>query len=146
MIQRTLTYTDYNGETRTENFYFNLTAAEITRLNFQKKGGLKGIIEKIIKTDDTGRMFALFEEIIQLAYGERSEDGRQFVKSRELSRAFSQTPAYSDLIIGFITDPDMATDFLNELIPADLANGADREKAAEEVKKLADAVPDVSLR
>ena len=145
MIVRTMTYTDYNGETRTEKFYFNLTAAEIAKLNFSKKNGLEETIRRCIKEGDTGQMVSLLEEIVLLAYGERSEDGKRFIKSEELSRAFSQTPAYSDLFMSFFMDENAATSFLDELIPADMAKNVDKNKAREEIEKLASETPDASL-
>lgn len=145
MIVRTMTYTDYNGETRTEKFYFNLTAAEIAKLNFSEKGGLEESIKRCIKEGDTGKMVSLLEKIVLLSYGERSEDGRQFIKSEELSKAFSQTPAYSDLFMSFFTDENAATTFLDELIPSDMVSNIDKNKAKAEVEKIANEIPDASL-
>ena len=145
MIVRTMTYTDYNGEQRTEKFYFNLTAAEIAKLNFSRKNGLEEDIRKCIREGDTGGMISLLEEIVLMSYGERSEDGRQFIKSKELSRAFSQTPAYSDLFMSFFADENAAANFLDELIPSDMATGIDKDKVKKEVEQLANAVPDASL-
>lgn len=119
MIKKTITYTDFNGNERTEEFHFHLTEAEAVALNFsQNTHSLKEHIEKIIKADNFSRLVELFQEVILLSYGEKSEDGRRFVKSQEMRDEFSQTAAYSQLFIELSTNANAAKDFMNGIIPA----------------------------
>ena len=106
MLKKTMTYTDYNGVQRTEDFYFNLTKAEIMEMEMSTVGGLAGMIEKIIATQDAPSIIKIFKELVLKAYGEKSPDGKRFIKNEELSTAFSQTEAYSK--------------FFNGIIPADI--------------------------
>jgi len=117
MLKLTRTYNDYNGGSRTEDFYFNLTQAEITEMEVSVDGGLVEMINRIVAAQDGKQIIALFKDIILRAYGEKSPDGKRFIKNQELRDAFSQTEAYSDLFMELATDPQAASDFINGIIP-----------------------------
>ena len=121
MLKRTITYPDYNGGTRTEDFYFNLTQAEITEMELSVDGGLVEMINRIVAAQDGRQIIATFKDIILRAYGEKSPDGERFVKSQELRDAFSQTEAYSKLFMELATDADAAAAFVNGIVPAQSA-------------------------
>lgn len=118
MLKLTRTYTDYNGVSRTEDFYFNLTQAEITEMEVSVDGGLVEMINRIVAAQDGKQIIALFKDIILRAYGEKSPDGRRFIKTQELRDAFAQTEAYSDLFMELATDSTAAANFVNGIIPA----------------------------
>ena len=46
MLKKTVTYTDYNGSERTEDFYFNLTKAEIMEMELSTSGGLAEMLRR----------------------------------------------------------------------------------------------------
>lgn len=118
MLKKTITYTDYNGNTRTEDFYFNLTKAEIMEMQLSTNGGLDVMIKKIIDSQDAPSIIKIFKELILKAYGEKSDDGKRFVKSKEISEGFAQTEAYSQLFMELATDTDAASKFVNGIVPA----------------------------
>lgn len=118
MLKLTRTYKDYNGVSRTEDFYFNLTQAEITEMEVSVDGGLVEMINRIVAAQDGKQIIALFKDIILRAYGEKSPDGRRFIKTQELRDAFAQTEAYSDLFMELATDSKAAANFVNGIIPA----------------------------
>lgn len=118
MFKYTATFTDYNGEEVTDDFYFNLTKAELTELNLKKPGGFEAWIKRIIKAQDQETLVDTFKSIVLSAYGEKDETGRRFIKSPELSKAFSETEAYSDLFMKLVTDADFAAEFINKICPA----------------------------
>ncbi len=118
MLKLTRTYKDYNGGTRTEDFYFNLTQAEITEMEVSVDGGLVEMINRIVAAQDGKQIIALFKDIILRAYGEKSPDGKRFIKTQELRDAFAQTEAYSDLFMELATDSKAAANFVNGIIPA----------------------------
>lgn len=120
MLKKTINYTDYNGAQRTEDFYFNLTKAEIMEMELSTTGGLAGMIERVVASQDAPAIIKIFKELVLKAYGEKSPDGKRFVKSEELSTAFSQTEAYSILFMELATDSDAAAKFVNGIIPADV--------------------------
>ena len=128
MIKKTVTYTDYNGVERTENFYFNLSKAEVIEMEMGTEGGMAESIQKIIDAKDAPAIIRVFKDLVLRAYGEKSDDGRRFMKSKEISEAFSQTEAYSQLFMELATDSDAAAKFINGIVPADLAQQA--QKAA----------------
>ena len=128
MIKKTVTYTDYNGVERTENFYFNLSKAEVMEMEMGTEGGMAESIQKIIDAKDAPAIIRLFKDLVLRAYGEKSDDGRRSMKSKEISEAFSQTEAYSQIFMELATDSDAAAKFINGIVPADLAQQA--QKAA----------------
>ena len=121
MLRKPITYTDYNGVVRTETFYFNLTESELIEMQMGVDGGLGEMMTKIIDAKDQPIIIKLIKDIILKAYGEKSDDGRHLFKSEERSLAFSQTEAYNKLFMDMITDEKVAADFINGIIPADLA-------------------------
>lgn len=118
MLKKTITYKDYNGNERTEDSYFNLTEAEITEMEMSIAGGLAEMIQKIVAAQDVPSIIKVFKELILKSYGEKSPDGKRFIKTEELSTAFSQTEAYSQLFMELATDADAAAAFVNGIIPA----------------------------
>lgn len=119
MLKKTITYQDYNGNERTEDLYFNLSRAEVIEMEMGITGGLTEMIKKIVAAQDTPAIIRVFKDLILKSYGEKSADGRRFIKSEELSNAFSQTEAYTQLFMELATDADAASKFLNGIIPAD---------------------------
>ena len=117
MYKITETYTDYDDNQRTEDFYFNYSEAELTDLQFSVSGGLAGMIDKIIKTNDMPKLVELVRELIQKAYGEKSNDGRRFIKSPELTKEFTETVAYSQIYMRLATDSKAAQEFINKVVP-----------------------------
>ena len=117
MLKKTMTYTDYNGVSRTEDFYFNLSKAELAEMELTQDGGLENYLNRIVNSRDTAAIVAVFKELLLKAYGVKSDDGKRFIKSKEISVAFSQTEAYSDLFINLATDSDAATAFVDGIVP-----------------------------
>ena len=136
MIKKTITYKDYNDVERTEDFYFNLTKAEIMEMEMGTTGGLAESIRKIILTKDVPSSIKLFKDLVLKAYGEKSADGKRFIKSEALSTEFSQTEAYSILFMELATDADKAAEFVNGIIPSDLAKQIQLPKNPEDVAKM----------
>ena len=52
MLKKTITYKDYNGVERTEDFWFNLNETEITEMELGVHGGYTAMVNKIIATKD----------------------------------------------------------------------------------------------
>lgn len=122
MLKKTITYNDYNGTERTEDFYFNLTKAEIMEMEMGTTGGLAEMINKIVAAQDAPSIIKVFKDLVLKSYGEKSADGKRFIKSEEIATAFSQTEAYSQLFMELATDADAAAVFVNGIMPADIKN------------------------
>lgn len=125
MVVEKIKYTDFNGLEREEDFMFNLTEAEITEMELTTDGGLSDSIKKIIAAQDTPQIIKVFKMLLLKSYGEKSADGRRFVKSEKLSEEFSQTNAYSQLFMKLATDDKAAVAFINGIMPDSM-----QEKAA----------------
>ena len=121
MIKKTITYTDYNNVERTESFYFNLSKAEIMEMEMGTDGGMAETLKKIVDAKDAPAIIRVFKDLVLKAYGVKSDDGRRFIKSKELSDSFAQTEAYSQIFIELATDADAAAKFVNGIVPSDLA-------------------------
>lgn len=124
MLTKTIKYTDYNGVEREEKFLFNLSKAELMEMELGTTGGLGDSIKAIIEAQDTPSIIKIFKELVLKAYGEKSADGKRFIKVDEkgnpLSVAFSQTEAYSTLFMELATDSNAAAQFVRGIIPADI--------------------------
>ena len=120
MIKKTVTYVDYNGVERTEDFYFNLTKAEIAEMEMSVEGGFSKMLEEIVASKDNVKIVSLFKQMVLKAYGEKSADGRRFMKSEEISKAFSETEAYSEIFMELALNTDAAAAFVNGIMPANL--------------------------
>jgi len=139
MLTKKITYTDYNGETRTEDFYFNLTKAELMEMEMSTTGGLTEMVRRIANTKDIPAMMQVFKKIILKSYGVKSDDGKRFIKSEELSTSFEQTEAYSELFMELLQDEKKAAAFINGIIPAELSKQveeAQKEKSNQELLKV----------
>ncbi len=124
MVKKTITYVDYDGTERTEDFYFNLSEAEITEMQLSVEGGMRGYIEKIIAAKSQLELVKLFKDILLRSYGKKSLDGRLFVKNEANTAEFVASPAYSIIYMELVTDTEAATKFVNGLIPAGSQNPA----------------------
>lgn len=125
MIKKSITYTNYNdGSELTEDFFFNLSKAEIMEMEMSTSGGLAERIQRITAAQDAPEIIKIFKELILKAYGEKSGDGKRFMKEdengRPLSDKFKETEAYSILFMELATDADKASEFVNGIIPADM--------------------------
>ena len=119
MIKKTITYTDYNGNQRTESFWFNLTKAEVTRMEMSVQGGTAEMIDRIIDAQDAPSLISTFEKMIQKSSGVKTPDGRGFVKRPEDLEAFMATEAYSELFMELVTNATAAAEFVNGIMPND---------------------------
>jgi len=124
MYTKTINYKDYNGVERTEDFQFNFTEAELMELELGVSGGLSENIKKITAGLEGPAIIKLFKKIVLDAYGEKSPDGKRFIKNDELKTAFSQTEAYSNLFMELATDDKAAAEFINGLVVQDRAKQA----------------------
>ena len=117
MIKKTIKYVDYEGVEQKETFFFNISKVEVAEMEVSKDGGFVRYVEKISEEKNAARLVELFKEVILIAYGEKSPDGKRFVKSKELSTAFSQTEAYVELFMELSSDADKAAEFFNGILP-----------------------------
>lgn len=151
MIKKPITYTDYDGVERTEDFYFNLSQAELAEMEMETEGGLQKMIDTIVQTKDSKKIINLFKKIILKSYGEKSADGRRFQKRRDghaLADDFEETEAYSVLFMELATDADAAVKFISGVVPGgnEITPDKAKEIAAEhgihiaEPKKVEDVV------
>ena len=118
MLKKTITYTDFNGKQRTETFYFNLTKAEVAEMETTVDGGFSAMLEKIVASNDPKRIVETFKELVLKAYGEKSDDGRRFMKGPEIKQAFADTEAYSEIFMELAMDAKAAADFVNGIMPS----------------------------
>lgn len=136
MLKRTIKYTDYNGNEREEDFYFNLSEAELTEMAMSENGGLDELIKKIIAEQDTAKLMEMFKAIILKAVGDKDLDGKHFRKSEKISDDFASTEAYSVLFMELFSDADAAVKFIEGVLPKNVDATAAVEKAKAEIVSL----------
>ena len=127
MIQKTITYTDFDGNERTEDFYFHLTEQELTEWELSVDGGLSGVLTRIMKSKDDRKTMELFKEILMKSYGVKTPDGRGFIKNQEVLDNFKYTQAFSDLYMELATDDKAAAEFINGILPKNLVQNVENE-------------------
>lgn len=134
MLKKVITFTDYDDQVRTEEHFFNLSKAEVIKwLTTSGDYTLDKVLERLSTERNGKKIMEIFEDLIHLSYGRKSLDGRKFEKSDEIWDDFYQTEAYSVLFTELVTDASKAADFVNGIIPKDLA---------EEVEKIIKDHPD----
>ena len=126
MLKKTITYTDYDGMERTEDFWFNLSKTELTKLDAELPGGVLGVLRKIIDKKDRKALVDFIETLILRSYGEKTLDGKRFVKTPEMAEEFMQTPAYDELFMSILSDTDSQTSCINGVIPQSMAKEIDQ--------------------
>lgn len=132
MIKKTVTFTDFDGNKRTEDFYFHLTEQELTEWELSVDGGLSGVLTRIVNSQDTKTLIGIFKDLLMKSYGVKTPDGRGFVKNEEVLNNFTCTQAFSDIYMELATDDKAAAEFVNGVMPTGLAEKANKEmKVAE---------------
>jgi len=121
MLTKEITYTDYDGNERKETFLFSLSKADLLEMQMSTAGGMEKKLQKIIEAQDTTKVYEIIKDIIMRSYGVKSDDGRRFVKSKALSEEFSQTEAFSELVMELFSDQEKMVAFINGIIPQDVA-------------------------
>lgn len=143
MYKKTITYTDYNGDQKTEDFYFNVTKAELMEMEMEKDGGMAEYLTTLVESTNPKEIIAVIKDLIRRSIGKKSEDGRRFIKNQEIVDDFMQTEAYSELFMEFASDAEEAARFVNGIVPNEVAAAA--KKKSEEDKrtpvKLEDMLP-----
>ena len=130
MYKITESYIDYDGNERKEDFYFNFTEAELAKMELSVTGGLTTIIQRAIDAKDVPSLIKIFEDLISKSYGQKSLDGRRFVKSPEILEEFKQTEAYSQIYMRMATDEKAAAEFVNNVMPKKTLNAATSHEKA----------------
>lgn len=132
MLVETIEFVDYNGNERKEEHYFNLTEAETMKIELAEVGGMTAKIKRLIEAQDIPQVMEVFDYLVKASYGKKSPDGREFIKSEEITRSFIQSEAYSKLFMKFLTKEGYAANFFNSVIPT--VDGNEIKKILEENK------------
>lgn len=136
MLKKTIPYIDFDGNKRIEDYYFNLTESELIDWQNTTEGGMLAMLDRIVKANDKHVIMKTFKDIILKSYGIKSDDGRRFMKSQEIAEAFSQSAAFNVLYQELLSDSKVAAEFVNAILPPDLAKKlADQEKEKEKEKE-----------
>jgi len=122
MIKKTIKYKDFNDQEREETFYFHLSKADLIQMEAQQKGGLKFYLERIQQEQDIEKIWGFLTQIVLTAYGKRSEDGARHIKNAQYREEFQSSEAFSELLMELLGDPSKAAEFVNGIIPHDLAD------------------------
>lgn len=117
MIKRTIEYVDYNGTERVEDFYFDLSAAELTEYQWSTDEGMDKKLQQIVNAEKNSDLIKYFKDILLISVGKKSEDGKRFIKNQDIIDEFVQSPAYSILFMELASDANAAAEFVNGIIP-----------------------------
>ena len=146
MLKKSITYEDFDGNTITEDHYFHLSKADLVEMEMSHKGGLHEYLQRIVADEDGKAIIAEFKELILASYGERSDDGKRFIKTPQLREEFQSTEAYSALFMELCLDADAAAEFINGIVPANLEQEVAKLTADSNSKPEPRLLTDVEVR
>lgn len=129
-------YEDFNGNERERTFHFNINKAEAIKLEISTTGGITNKIQKLVEKQDVPEIGKILDEIVALSYGEPSDDGERFVKSRELTEAFMQTNAYAEIYVQIISSEEEFAKFLKGILPRDVQKQIDEAQIKKEITEI----------
>lgn len=129
MLKKSITYTNIDGKEVTEDFYFNISKAELAEMELSKAGGMVDWIKFLEQTNDGGMIIAAFKDLIAMSVGERTQSGR-FIKTDEIRASFMSSEPYSVLFMELIQNPNSITEFLTNVLPSDLVDKMHEVEAA----------------
>lgn len=132
----TVTYEDFDGNTRTEELQFHMSKTELTNKVIGEYGMFDEAISKMIQIKDVTKLMLIVQDIIKSAYGKKSDDGKRFIKEdpatgRPLYKEFEESPAYDAVYEELASSVDNIMDFIRGIMPKDVQKQYD-----EEVKKI----------
>lgn len=133
MYKKTITYDDFNGVSRTEDFYFHLTKADLFNLEVGSAKGYAETLKDLIRAKDAKSLINTFMKLIEASYGVKSDDGRRFMRTNEHGvpyfKEFAETEAYSQLYMELAMDDQKAAEFIEGIMPKGIdVSDADKEK------------------
>lgn len=137
MLKRTITFENFDEETESDVFYFNLSKPELIEMEVEHKQGMSKLLQSIVDTKDNKELIKMFKELILMAYGVKSEDGRRFIKTDQLREEFSQTEAFNVLFMELATNDDAAVIFMDGILPRDMRGSITKEQIQANVKEVA---------
>lgn len=133
MIKKTLSYVDLDGNVQNDDYYFHLSASELIEWEASREGGMVDFIERIVKESNAGAIMEEFKNLILMSIGERSDDGKRFIKDEQIKRNFRWSLAYDTLFMELATNAESAVEFIQGILPADLEKAASAVKVADEL-------------
>lgn len=134
MLRKNIQYTDFNGQKRTDMFYFNLTKAELAEMELSERQGLSTVAQQIIDAEDTKEILAIFKMIVRASVGKKSEDGRRFIKNEDIISELFDSNAYSELFMELVQDADAAAKFIRGVVPEDLTAASEDGEDPREIE------------
>lgn len=136
MLKKTITYTDFDGNERTEDFYFNLSKSELILLETTTPGGYVTMLQRIIDSKDNIELMNVFTDLIKKSYGVKSEDGKRFIKNEQVLDDFLSSAAFDEMFTEFFTTENAAAEFAQGIIPKNLADKAAKKSSVPQLKNV----------
>lgn len=132
MFSDKITYEDFDGNTQTQEVFFNISKVEALSLETSYPGGYGDYLQKVVDTNDNHRILEVFKDIVKKSYGVKSEDGKRFVKSEEEYKKFEESPVYDEFVMKLIGDENYALDFVIGVMPS--TDGVTKEALIHQLK------------
>lgn len=121
MLKKTIRYTDFDGVEREEDLYFNLSEAELLEMAIHHEMGVEGVaayFKGLGERKDPKEIFPAVKNLLLLAYGVRSDDGRHFRKSEDITDGFVSSAAYQEMFMQMMSDRDTIVGFFKGALPS----------------------------
>jgi len=120
VIKQTVKYTDFNGQEQSQDFYFHLSRPELVRLEVSMEGGFQAYVQQIAQAEKMKELLEVFDKLLEMSYGKKSDDGQRFEKTPEMLAEFKSSPAYEKLWFDLATNAELGAAFINGVMPQGL--------------------------
>lgn len=122
MIKKVIAYEDYDGNMREDIAYFNLTKSELRELEWSIPGGLVAKLNEMLANpeENVAGMMRILKTLIIASYGEKSADGKRFIKERDgvnLGDEFATSAAFDVLFDELLSGEDTVNEFISGMLP-----------------------------
>lgn len=135
MLKKSITYTNpFTEQEVTEEHYFHISKADLVEMEMEEHSatyktkdgaeltGMQAKLQRIIDAEDGKAIMIELKDMIRRSYG--LKDGDNFRKSEAIWQNFSSTEAFSQLLFELCTDASMSAEFMNGIVPSNLAQEA----------------------
>lgn len=143
-----VTYENFDGEIVDEELYFHLSKGELTDMELKRYPLSLKLARVTSGNGGAADAYELMREFIACSYGQRSADGRRFIKDEAETKSFLISPAYDALLDKLIGDEQFAYKFMSGLFPKDVMEKAQKlidenpGKSPAELRAIAEAQND----
>lgn len=118
MIKIPITYTGYDDEEYTEDWWFHISESDAAEMLMSHKGDFQAYLKTISTELDGAEIVKTFRDTVRRSVGRR--EGKVFNRDKHVADEFMQTPAYTAFFLRLIGDAEFAAKWYTGIFPANM--------------------------